>query len=96
MGKKIRIHIRDKQTRIIFPYFWGFKILKFFEADPGWKKLGSGMEKNTDPRSGIEKIRIRDKHPGSATMDISFLLSHELQKRNSLTRIRLYRDVRTF
>jgi hypothetical protein len=26
------------------------KILKFFDADPGWKKFGSGME----------KIRIRD------------------------------------
>ncbi len=22
--------------------FW-FKILKFFDADPGWKKLGSGI-----------------------------------------------------
>jgi hypothetical protein len=30
-----------------------FKILKFFNADPG---------------SGMEKIRIRDKHPGSATL----------------------------
>jgi hypothetical protein len=29
-------------------------ILKFFDADPGWKKFGSG---------------IRDKHPGSATRD---------------------------
>jgi hypothetical protein len=28
--------------------------------DPGWKKFGSG---NRD-----EKIRIRDKHPGSATL----------------------------
>ncbi len=28
-------------------------------ADPGWKKFGSGME----------KIRIRDKHPGSATLE---------------------------
>jgi hypothetical protein len=26
--------------------------------DPGWKKFGSGMK----------KIRIRDKHPGSATL----------------------------
>jgi hypothetical protein len=32
-------------------YFW-FKILKFFDADPGWKKFGSGME----------KVRIR--YPG--------------------------------
>jgi hypothetical protein len=35
--------------------FW-VKILKFFDADPGWKKIGSEME----------KIRIRDKHFGSA------------------------------
>jgi hypothetical protein len=32
--------------------FW-VKILRFFYADPGWKKFGSG---------------IRDKHPGSATL----------------------------
>jgi hypothetical protein len=32
--------------------FW-VKILKFFYADPG---------------SGMPKIRIRDKHPGSATL----------------------------
>jgi hypothetical protein len=37
--------------------FW-VKILKFFSADQGWKKFGSGME----------EIRIRDKHPGSATL----------------------------
>jgi hypothetical protein len=39
--------------------FW-VKILKFFDADPGsgMEKIGSGMEKN----------RIRDKHPGSVTL----------------------------
>jgi hypothetical protein len=37
--------------------FW-VKILRFFDADPGWKKF----------RSGMEKIRIREKHPGSATL----------------------------
>jgi hypothetical protein len=37
--------------------FW-VKILKFFDADPGWKICGSRMEKN----------RIRDKHFGSATL----------------------------
>jgi hypothetical protein len=36
------------------------KILKFFDGDPGWKKFGSGME----------KIRIRDKHPGSNPADL--------------------------
>jgi hypothetical protein len=39
------------------------KIYKFFDADPGWKKFGSGME----------KIRFRDKHPGSATLLYSIL-----------------------
>jgi hypothetical protein len=33
--------------------FWVKKILKFFEADQGWKKYGSGNQ---------------DKHPGSATL----------------------------
>jgi hypothetical protein len=37
-------------------FFW-VKILKFF-ADPGWREFGSRME----------KIGIRDKHPGSATL----------------------------
>jgi hypothetical protein len=36
------------------------KILKFFDAGPG-----SGMEKS--------RIRIRDKHPGSATLYIGLL-----------------------
>jgi hypothetical protein len=40
-------------------------IVKFFGADPGWKRFGSGMEKNLDPGwkkfgSWMEKIRIRD------------------------------------
>jgi hypothetical protein len=57
--------------------FW-VKILKFSYADPGWK--------NSDPRSGMEKILIRDpvckkiwirdKHPGSATQIFTF--QHEL------------------
>jgi hypothetical protein len=42
--------------------FW-VTILKFYDADPG-----SGMEKNSDPESGMKKIRIRDKHPVSATL----------------------------
>jgi hypothetical protein len=55
------IRIRDEQPpdhifECLEPIFW-VKILKFFDADPGSIKLGSGME----------KIRIRDKHPGSAT-----------------------------
>jgi hypothetical protein len=46
-------HIYESLETMIF---W-VKIPKFFDADPGWKKIGFGMEKN----------RIRDKHPGSAT-----------------------------
>jgi hypothetical protein len=41
------------------------KILKFFKF-----KFGFGME----------KIRIRDKHPRSATQNISFLLSHTINE----------------
>jgi hypothetical protein len=37
--------------------FW-VKILKFFDADPGWK--------SSDPGSGMEKIRFRD--PGCYVM----------------------------
>jgi hypothetical protein len=36
-------------------------VLTFFDADPGWKNFGSRME----------KIKIRHKHPGSATMTIA-------------------------
>jgi hypothetical protein len=42
----------------MFLVFLGVKILKFFDEDPGWRQFGSGMEKS----------RIRDKHPGSATL----------------------------
>jgi hypothetical protein len=39
--------------------------MKFFDADLGWKKFGSGI-----PDPGWKKIGsgILDKHPGSATM----------------------------
>jgi hypothetical protein len=42
----------DHISECLETIFW-VKILKFFDADPG---------------SGMEKIRIRDKHPGSATL----------------------------
>jgi hypothetical protein len=44
------------------------KILKFFDADPG-SRIRDG--KNLDP--GWKKFgsRIRDKHPGSAKLEIS-------------------------
>jgi hypothetical protein len=54
-GLKIRIQIRDEHPDHIFesfePIFW-VKILKIFDADPGWKKFGSGIR--------VDKIRIRD------------------------------------
>jgi hypothetical protein len=55
--------------------FFGVKILKFFDEDPGsgirdqgWRQFGSGIR---DP--GWKKVGsgIRDKHPGSATLLIS-------------------------
>jgi hypothetical protein len=61
--------IRDEQPRSYFlelrNHFFGFlgvKIFKFFDVDP---------------ESGMEKSRIRDKHPGSATL----LLDSELKLR---------------
>ncbi len=58
-GKTTRIRIRDEQPRSYFrelrKIFW-VKILKFFDRDPGY---------------GMEKIRIRDKHYGSATRILS-------------------------
>ncbi len=41
-------------------FFLRVEILKFFDVDPG-----SGKEKF---RSWIEKVRVRNKHPGSATL----------------------------
>jgi hypothetical protein len=65
--EKVSIRIRDEQPgsyflelrNNFFAFFW-VKIVKFFDEDPG-----SGME---IVRSGMEKSRIRDKHPGSATL----------------------------
>jgi hypothetical protein len=62
----------------IFFTFWGVKIHKFFIEDlrsgtetvrirdPGWNKVGSGIRDGTksDPGSGMEQSRIRDKHHG--------------------------------
>jgi hypothetical protein len=66
-------------------------------GDPGWKKFGSGMGKigilrdgkNSDPGSGMEKIRIRDKHPGSATS--ATLLTIVIQKVDQTGAGRVYR-----
>ncbi len=42
----------DHMSESLETIFW-VRIIKFFDADPGF---------------GMEKIRIRDKHPGSATL----------------------------
>ncbi len=59
----LRIRIRDEQPGSYFrelnKQFFGFIILKFFDVDPGWKKIWSG---------------IRRKHPGSATLAVPVLL----------------------
>jgi hypothetical protein len=58
MGNTIRIRIRDGMnnpdhiSESVETIFW-VEILKILDADPGY---------------GMEKIRIRDKHPGSATL----------------------------
>jgi hypothetical protein len=67
----IQDHISESLETI-----FGFKILKFFDADPD---PGSGIFLILYPGSRIffypgyriryGKIRIRDKHPGSATPD---------------------------
>jgi hypothetical protein len=70
MGKKSGSgRLRDEQPGSYFLELrndiLGVKILIFFDADPGWKKFGSGMEKSRirDPGSGkISRIRNTDKH----------------------------------
>jgi hypothetical protein len=63
MGKKSgsgsgsRMNNPDHISESLEIIFW-VKILKFFDADPG---------------SGMEKIRILDKHPGSAILGKSGL-----------------------
>jgi hypothetical protein len=72
---KIWIRIRDEQPGSYFSeirnHFFRLKHLKFFDADPGWKKFGSG----------IENIRIQDNHPGSATLVGSFKIFLGQQRR---------------
>jgi hypothetical protein len=48
MGKKIRIRIGISES--LETIYW-VRILKFFDADPGSKKLGSGIKINIpDPQ----------------------------------------------
>jgi hypothetical protein len=71
MGKKSGSGSGMKNPDHIFEcleiIFFGLKYLNSLRRtrDPGWKKLGSGI---WDTGSGMEKIQIRDKHPGSATL----------------------------
>jgi hypothetical protein len=50
MGKKSGSGMNnpDHISESLETIFW-IKILKFFDADPGWKKFGSGMGKKSDP-----------------------------------------------
>jgi|688.fasta_scaffold2681812_2 hypothetical protein len=55
----------------VFKQFFGLKYLNFFMwiRDPG-------ILLTLDPGSEMEKIRIRDKHPGSATFAFNVLRCH--------------------
>jgi hypothetical protein len=63
MGKRSEsgIRIRDAQSRSYFR-----KIRTII-----WVKILNSFMRNRDPGSGIEKILIRDKHPGSAILTLS-------------------------
>jgi hypothetical protein len=65
----LRIRIRDPVP--FNPSWIWVKILNFFDADPG-----SELEKIRIKYagSGTEKIRIRDKHPGSASLPTIHIL----------------------
>jgi hypothetical protein len=71
VGKKSRsgsgMNIPDHISESLETIFW-VKIIKFSDADadPESGKL-------FDPESGMEKIRIRDNHPGSATLHRTIL-----------------------
>jgi hypothetical protein len=68
MGKKSRsgsgVNIPDHISESLETIFW-VKILKLFVADADPDPVSGNL---FDPGSGMEKIRIRDKHPGSATL----------------------------
>jgi hypothetical protein len=64
MGKKSRYGSESLET------IFGLKILKFFDAEP-------------DPGSGLDlgwNIRIRDKHPGSATPFVGLVIEINRKK----------------
>jgi hypothetical protein len=84
--------IRDEQPGSYFlelrnQFFWFFwvKILKFFDADPGSRDGDS-----SDPGNGIEKSRIRDKHPESAAPLLTLSRNTYLMIQSSLRWIHIY------
>jgi hypothetical protein len=58
------MNIPDHISESLEIIFW-VKTLKFIDAEPD---MGSEIFLTLDSRSGMEKIRIRDKHPRSATL----------------------------
>jgi hypothetical protein len=58
-------HISETLETIFWLKKFKLKILEFFDADPG---SGAGMEKVRIRDLGWKKMRIWDKHPGSATL----------------------------
>jgi hypothetical protein len=77
--EKIR-KIRDKQPGRIsesLKQFFGLKYFNFF--------IRIQDRKNSDPGFEMDRIRIRDKHPGSATLSLSVnSLSVLEKKRNAI------------
>jgi hypothetical protein len=52
--------------------FFGVKRLKFFDADPGWKKFGSGIRINIPDTQHCEAARKKDH---KAAMVVPYLLA---------------------
>jgi hypothetical protein len=67
-GSESGMNNPDHISESLETIFW-VKILIFFDADPGWKKFGSGIRygKISDPRFGMGKIRNR--YPGKNIPD---------------------------
>jgi hypothetical protein len=91
MGKKTKIWIRDVRglgKSILV------KILKFFDAD-----ADPGILLTLDPGSGMERIQIRDKHAGFATLQPSLLkakfpYNNASPLRNSTYNIHVYYTIK--
>jgi hypothetical protein len=67
---KIRIRIRDEKNLGPGWKEFGSGIRDGKNSDPGWKEFGSGIRDGKKFGSGI-----RDKHPGSATLVESCMVS---------------------